>query len=124
MAWVNVGVAAVGAWASVESSKNKAKASGAGMLPSMGMETEARSVNAIFDNSGWNVAFHGSEIDSTAEKTQNASGPTVPVSPSLGATNIGQPAAVPFAGLGIDNQTLMYGAVGLALVMAWKKKNS
>lgn len=119
MAWVSLGTAAIGAYAAVESSKNKAK-SGGGM-PSMGMETDARSVNAIFDNSGWNVAFAGAKIDSTAEKSQNASGPSVPNSPSLGQTVLGQPAGV---GLGIDPQYLIYGAIALFLVMAWKKNKS
>lgn len=123
MAWVNLGVAAIGAYGAVESSKAKAKVPATlGGMGGIGMETEARSVNAIFDNSGWNVSFGNSKIDSTAEKTQNASGPSLPQSPSLGATTIGQPAASPFAG--IDNNTLVYGALGLALVMAWKKKNS
>lgn len=120
MAWVNLGVAAIGAYGAVESSKNKAKAGGGGM-PSMGMETDARSVNAIFDNSGWNVAFAGAKIDSTAEKSQSANGASVPNSPSLGQTVLGQQ---PGAGLGIDPQFLIYGAIGLLLVMAWKKKSS
>lgn len=122
MAWVALGVAAIGAYG--KSQEAKAKSGAAGLMPSIGMDTEARSVNAIFDNSGWNVSFGNSEIDSTAEKSQNASGPNLPQSPSLGATNIGQPApsAAPFAGL--DNQTLIYGAVGLALLAAWKNKKS
>lgn len=127
MAWANLGVAAVGAWASVESSKNKAKAGAAGLMPTIGMDTEAKSVNAIFDNSGWNVAFGGSDIDSTAEKSLAQSGPAVPNSPSLGATTIGgQPAPAGYAGgfAGIDNQTLLYGGLVLFAVMAWKKKSS
>lgn len=122
MAWVALGVAAIGAYGKTQEAKSKS--SGGGMMPGIGMETESRSVNEIFDNSGWNVSFGNSKIDSTAEKSQNASGPNLPQSPSLGATNIGQPAAsaAPFAGL--DNQTLIYGAVGIALLAAWKNKKS
>ena len=121
MAWVALGVAAIGAYGKTQEAKAKAGGA-AGLMPTIGMDTDARSVNAIFDNSGWNVAFGNAEIDSTAEKTQNASGPSVPNSPSLGATNIGQPAAVGMAG--IDNQTLIYAGLGLALLLAWKRKNS
>lgn len=122
MAWVALGVAAIGAYGKTQEAKAKSNGA-ASMMPTIGMDTEAKSVNAIFDNSGWNVAFPGATIESSAEKSQNASGPTVPISPSLGATTIGaQPAAVGLAG--IDNQTLIYAGLGLALLLAWKRKNS
>lgn len=121
MAWVSLGTAAIGAYGAIETSKNKAKSGGASGM-GMGMETDARSVNAIFDNSGWNVSFGNSEIDSTAEKSQSANGASVPNSINPGQTVLGQQSGV--AGLGIDPQFLIYGAIGLLLVMAWKKKNS
>lgn len=34
------------------------------------------STNLVFDNSGWNVAFSGSKVDSAASKTNDLSAPT------------------------------------------------
>lgn len=133
MAWASLAVAAVSAWGMVESSKNKAKTGAAGMPGmggSMGMETQARSVDAIFDNSGWNVSFGSSKIDSVADKTLSQTGASAPVSPAMG---VNQPVpfglspyaqSAPFGLSGIDQNTLLYAGIGLALVIAWKKKSS
>lgn len=131
MAWIALGVAAIGAYSKTQEAKT-AKAGGGmpGMGGSMGMETEARSVDAIFDNSGWNVSFGSSKIESVADKTLSQTGASAPVSPAMG---VNQPVpyglspysqAAPFGLQGIDSNTLIYAGLGLALVIAWKNKKS
>lgn len=124
MAWVNLGVAAIGAAGAIKTAEAKSKTpAGAGGMGGMGFSTDARAVDAIFDNSGWNVSFGNSKIDSTAEKSIAQTGPNVPNSPSLGNTAIGQPANGGQAQMlpGVDNN-LIYAALGAAVLIAWKKK--
>jgi hypothetical protein len=115
MAWVALGVAAVNAYGQSESAKNK---SGSAM-PGMGMAADARGTDAIFDNSGWNVSFGSSKIESAAEKTMSQSGPSPTNSPALGST-IGTAGS---ALAGID-QNIIYAAIFVALLLAWKRKSS
>lgn len=61
MAWVPLAAAAI------QGGSSAAKAAPAG--PSSADAVFGGGMNWGFDNSGWNVAFSGSEIDSTAHKT-------------------------------------------------------
>lgn len=117
MAWVALGVAAVNAYGASEAAKNKSAAGGG--MPGMGMAADARGTDAIFDNSGWNVSFGNSKIESAAEKTLSQSGPAPTNAPILGSANgaAGQGLA------GID-QNVIYAAIFVALLLVWKNKKS
>lgn len=122
MAWVNVGVAAVGVAGSIAKSKIEADSRKAGgMMGGMNSSPDFRTTEAVFDNSGWNVSFGNSKIDSTASKTTTQSGASAPGSgidagmgnsllPSLGS--LGQ----------VDQSTLIYGGVGLLALMMLRKR--
>lgn len=117
MAWVALGVAAVNGYGQTESAKAKSQSGGA--MPGMGMAADARGTDAIFDNSGWNVSFGNSKIESAAEKTLSQSGPSPTNSPILGSAN----GAASSALAGID-QNVIYAAIFVALLLVWKNKKS
>lgn len=120
MAWI---AAAIGAVGSVASAKIKANGSAIGMGHGVGMNTDARSVENIFDNSGWNVSFGSSKIDSTASKTTSQAGAVVP-------NSVSQSQGDPLAGLGNSlgqsvasiDPVLIYAGVGVLALMALKKR--
>lgn len=75
---------------------------------------------AIFDNSGWNIAFDGSSITSTAEKTidqgaTSAGGSQPGLQYPYGAGTVG-------AGVQASGDWLLYGAVFIVVVLALKKR--
>lgn len=109
MAWI----AAVASVAGAAISANAKKGAG----PAMGMTTDARTSEAVFDNSGWNVSFGSSKIDSTAVKTVDQAGPSTPNSLGINdpLSSIGQL-------LPTDNKTLIYVAIGAVVLIAWKRK--
>lgn len=111
MAWI----AAVAGVASTAISAN-AKKSAAGISgPSM----DARSTEAVFDNSGWNINFGSGKIDSTAVKTVDQAGSSAP-----NGTAYGDPLASMGQMLGGNNNTLIYAALAGVFLLAWKRKKS
>jgi len=92
---------------------NSKKSAGGGM----GMTTDARTSEAVFDNSGWNVSFGSSKIDSTAVKSVDQAGPSTP-----NAIGINDPLSSLGQLLPTDNKTMIYVAIGAVVLIAWKRK--
>lgn len=110
-AWISAAASVAGAAISANAKK------GTGSMP--GMATDARTSEAVFDNSGWNVSFGSSKIDSTAVKSVDQAGPSTPN--SMGFND-------PLSSLGqllpTDNKTLIYVAIGAIVLISWKRKKS
>lgn len=118
MAWI---AAAIGAVGGAVQAKERTK-----QAASMGMSNapDFRTSEAIFDNSGWNVSFGSSKIDSTATKTNEQSGASAP---GAGLSAGGAGAGVGFlpavsSSLGVTDQQLIYGAVAVGVMLIWKKR--
>ena len=123
MAWTAIAAAGVSAYAAKQKIDAAEKSGGGALgMGSNGIATDGRTAEAVFDNSGWNVSFGSSRIDSTATKTVDQDGASVPnsLSPS------------PFAGFGqslgqatgLTETQMVYAAVAVGLVLVWKRKKS
>lgn len=128
MPWIALASAAVGAYGAKEKAKAQTAMAGemAGKM-SPAMSSDGRTVETVFDNSGWNVSFGSSKIDSTAVKSVDQAGPSLPQSQTTaqGVPSYGMGAYAP--GLsgslgGIDQTTMIYIAVAAVVLIAWKKK--
>jgi len=81
---------------------------------------DGRTVEAVFDNSGWNINFGGGSIDSTATKSVDQAGAKGPALPTF---------ADPLAAVGQmlpaipADKTLIYAGVGLVAMIALKRKS-
>lgn len=109
MAWIAAAASVAGAAIQANGRKSAAE--------QMGVKSDNRTSEAVFDNSGWNVSFGSSRIDSTAVKTvdQNASQPSGLGSASSFLPSLGQ--------LSPDEQkTMLYVAIGAVVLIAWKRK--
>lgn len=119
MPWLSLTAAAVGAYTAKQKA-DAAKAGGSSVMGAgmgVGMNTDGRTSEAVFDNSGWNVSFGSSKIDSTAVKTVDQAGPSTPN--SLGLND----ALASFGDmLPGDNKTMVYVAIGALVLIAWKRK--
>lgn len=117
MAWANVATVAV---AGIAASSKKPSSSTGPNPAGLSNSPDFRTSEAVFDNSGWNVSFGQSKIDSTAVKTTDLAGATAPGSGLDMGSGLGQS-----LGLGtIDSQTLMIGAGALVAVVLLKRKKS
>lgn len=122
MAWMALAMAGVSAY----TAKQKADAAQAGGdMMGMTNKPDLRTNEAVFDNSGWNVSFGSSKIDSTASKTTELSGASAPGAglTAGGGSGLGFVPAMSNS-LGITEQQMIYGAVAVGLLLVWKKKKS
>lgn len=120
MPWLALAGTAVSAFGAVESAKHKTAANGA--MPGFENKPTSQTSEAVFDNSGWNIAFSGSRIAADVDKTTSQRG-----ADSTGAGIGGQGGILPAiqSAFGqVDGNTLMYAGVGLLALMLWKKRKS
>jgi hypothetical protein len=120
MPWLALAGTAVSAFGAVESAKFKTAANGA--LQGFENKPTSQTSEAVFDNSGWNIAFAGSRIAADVDKTTSQRG-----ADSSGAGVGEQGGIIPGiqSALGqIDGTTLMYAGVGFLALMLWKKRKS
>lgn len=121
MPWFALAGTAISAIGAVESQKSKAAASIA-QQPAVKNDPVFQTSEQVFDNSGWNIAFAGSRIDSTAEKTTSQQGADAP------GSGVGQQGglipAIQSAFGNIDQKTLIYAGVGVLALAIWKRRKS
>jgi hypothetical protein len=121
MAWIAAAISAVGG---VVAAKQRSAANSIGMGQGMQAATDARTSEAVFDNSGWNVSFGSSKIDSTASKTIAQEGPAPSTNMAATPVGYGQPGiSASLPALNSSNM-LTYAAIAGIFLIVWKKRKN